>query len=149
MTIGEVCTRTVIVAPRQTSVYEGAALMRQRHAGDIVVTDDLAGKRIPVGIVTDRDLVIEVLAQNLNPEGFTLGEIMSPAPTTGRERDGVFETIQLMRSEGVRRLPVVDQAGALVGIVTMDDLVELLAEELGALVGVMREGRRREIEGRK
>jgi CBS domain-containing protein len=148
MTIGEICTRTVIIASRETLITEGARLMRERHTGDIIVTDEIGGVRIPVGIVTDRDLVMEVLAQEVPPEKVSLGDIMTLSPAIAKERDGIFETIQRMRSVGARRMPIVDDSGALVGIISLDDLIELIADELRALVGLMREERRREIETR-
>ncbi|HVW84174.1 MAG TPA: CBS domain-containing protein [Bryobacteraceae bacterium] len=149
MTVGEICTRTVIIAPRETSVREAAKLMRERHTGDIVVADEFEGKRIPVGIVTDRDIVVEVLAEHLNPDQLSVGDIMTGTMVTARERDGIFETIALMRGDGVRRMPIVDASGALVGIVSLDDILELLAEELGDLVGLIRQERRKEIEARR
>lgn len=149
MTVGEICTRKVIVAPRTTSVCEAAKLMRLYHTGDIVVTDEGDGHPMPVGILTDRDLVLEILAQGLDPSGLVVGEVMSENPVTVGDRDGLFETVSSMRSAGVRRTPVVDSTGALVGIVSLDDLLELMAEEMGNLAMVMREERLREIETRK
>ncbi|MGA2712523.1 MAG: CBS domain-containing protein [Bryobacteraceae bacterium] len=148
MLIGEVCTRKVIVASRGTSIYEAARLMREHHAGDVVVTDDFDGRRIPVGIVTDRDIVVGVLAQELNPAGLTVGEIMTAALVTAKERDGVFETVRLMRAEAVRRVPIVDADGSLIGIVSLDDIVELMAEELGDLATLIRQEQRKETEVR-
>jgi len=149
MTVGEICTRKVIVAPRDTSAYEAAKLMRQNHTGDVVVTDDNGDSRTPVGIVTDRDLVLEIMAQGVIPTEVSVGDIMSGAPVTARERDGIFETVQLMRSAGVRRIPVVDSTKALMGIVSLDDILELMAEELGDMASVLRQGRLHEIEARK
>jgi len=149
MTIGEICTRKVIIAPRNTSVFQAAKLMRQHHSGDIVVTDETDGRRTPVGIVTDRDLVLEIMAQGIDPAGLSVAEVMSDSPVTVAERDGVFETIASMRSAGVRRTPVVDSAGALIGIVSMDDVLELMAEEMGNLANVVRQERLHEIEARK
>jgi CBS domain-containing protein len=146
MIVGEVCTRKVIVASRGTSIYEAARLMREHHAGDVVVTDDFDGRRMPVGIVTDRDIVIGVLAQELNPAGLTIGEIMAATLVTAKERDGVFETVRLMRAEGVRRVPIVDTDGSLIGIMSLDDVVELMAEELGDLATLIRQERRKEAE---
>ncbi len=144
MTIGEICTRKVVIGSRGTSIHEAAKLMREYHAGDLVVTDELGDRRTPVGIVTDRDIVIEILAEGLNPDGLTVGEIMTGTLIAVKESDSVFDTLRLMRSEGVRRAPIVDTTGALIGIVSLDDLLEFIAEELGDLASLIREERRKE-----
>ena len=133
MPIGEICNRDVVVALSNETALEAARLMRQYHVGDVLVIEERDGKRIPVGIVTDRDLVVEVIAPELDPTFITVNDIMAPDFVTLSEHLGVYETVQFMRGKGVRRLPVVDEHGALVGIVTLDDLLALLAEELDAL----------------
>lgn len=133
MAIGELCNREVVIAQRETSVLEASRLMRQYHVGDLVVVDETNGQRVPVGIVTDRDVVLEVVSMALDASVLTAGDIMGPELATIRENDGVFETIRYMRTKGVRRLPVVNSQGALIGIVTLDDLLELLAEEMSEL----------------
>jgi predicted transcriptional regulator len=95
-----------------------------------VVVDESEGKRVPVGILTDRDIVIEIDAMDLDPKVITAGDIMSTELATVAENHGVLETIEVMRFKGVRRMPIVDADGRLVGIVTIDDLLEVLAEEL-------------------
>lgn len=135
MPIGEICKREVVIAQREDTVLQAAKLMRQHHVGDVMVVDDRGeGKRVPVGIVTDRDLVVEVVAPELNPNAITVGDIMVSDFATVKENTGVFESIQYMRVKGVRRLPVVTADGTLIGIVTLDDLLALLSEELDALV---------------
>jgi CBS domain-containing protein len=148
MNIGEICTRRVIIAPRETSLRDAAKLMREEHTGDIVITEQVGDRRSPIGILTDRDLVIEILAEDVTPAGLTVGDVMTENPVTAREGDGIFETIQLMRAEGVRRVPVVDRSGSLVGIVSLDDFLEILAEEFGNLTTLIRQERRREVETR-
>lgn len=133
MAIGELCNREVVIARREATILEASRLMRQYHVGDLIVVDEVAGKRVPAGIVTDRDVVLEVVSMGLDTSVLTVGDIMSPELAMVRESDGVFEAIRYMRGKGVRRLPVVDAQGALVGIVTLDDLLELLAEEMGEL----------------
>ncbi|HUY03259.1 MAG TPA: CBS domain-containing protein [Rhodocyclaceae bacterium] len=133
MPIGELCSRVVVVAERITTVMEAARLMRQHHVGNIVVVSEANGVKCPIGIVTDRDIVVEVVVNRLDPETILVGEIMAAGIATVREQDGVFDTMQLMRRKGVRRLPVVDDEGALVGIVAVDDLIQLLAEEMDEL----------------
>ncbi len=130
MAIGEVCNREVVVVRSGTSVADAAQLMRAHHVGDVVVVRENGGRNEPVGIVTDRDLVVEVMAEGLDPSTLTVGEIMGQALARVKEDTGVFEAIRYMRDSGVRRMPVVDACGGLAGIVTLDDLLELLAEEL-------------------
>lgn len=136
MPIGEFCNREVVFATRTTSIVEAAQLMRQYHVGDVLVVDVVEGKRVPVGIVTDRDMVIEVIAKSLPAEDFTVGEIMGPQLVSARETDGVVETIRLMRAHGIRRVPVVTEEGELAGIMSVDDMLDLLAEELTELAKV-------------
>ena len=144
MAIGEICNREVVIAQRETTVLEASRLMRQYHVGDLVVVDDTDGKRAPVGIVTDRDLVLEVVSMELDAAVLTVGDIMGLELATVRESDGVFETIRYMRTKGVRRLPVVSSQGALIGIVTLDDVLELLAEEMSELSQLISRERRHE-----
>jgi CBS domain-containing protein len=144
MPIGEICNRDVIVTTRGASVTQAAELMRRYHVGDLVVTDEKPGGRTPVGMLTDRDLVIEVLAEDVPLEEVTVGDIMSPELVTVRESDGIYETIRLMRLKGVRRIPVVDHKDMLQGIVSVDDLLELLAEEITALSRLVAQEQSRE-----
>ncbi|TCV90386.1 CBS domain-containing protein [Sulfurirhabdus autotrophica] len=133
MAIDEICNREVVIASKDTTVLEASRLMRQYHTGDLVIVEEMNGLRGPIGIVTDRDLVIEVVAMALDSSVITIGDIMGSELAVVNESEGVFETMRYMRTKGVRRLPVVDVKGALVGIVTLDDLLELLAEEMNEL----------------
>jgi len=130
MSIGEICNRDVVVIEKNATIREAARRMRQYHVGDLVVTRDQEGVRVPIGILTDRDIVVEVLGEDVNIDAVSVGDIMSNKLLTARAADGLWDSLQRMRTAGVRRLPVVDGRGALQGIVTVDDLVELLAEEL-------------------
>ncbi len=149
MPIGEICNREVVIAEAKDSVLEAAMLMRKHHVGDVIVVKKSNGSCVPVGIVTDRDLVVEVLAEQVDPNTFTVGDIMPIELATVREDEGVFEAIQQMRSVGVRRMPVVDGDGNLVGVVTLDDLFELLVEELGLLVKLIAEEQEKEASTRQ
>jgi CBS domain-containing protein len=144
MSIGEICNRETVFATKDSSIQQAAQLMREHHVGDLVVVEETAGRRIPVGILTDRDLVIEILAKDVNAKNVTVGDVMSNELMTARESDGLYETMQRMRAKGVRRVPVVDASGALVGIVTVDDLLDLLADELTALARLLSREQARE-----
>lgn len=138
MAVGEICNRNVITLQRDDTILEAARLMRQHHVGDVVVVEERGVIRVPVGIVTDRDLVVEIMATELDQTVITVGDIMVEELATVKERTGVFETIQYMRSKAVRRLPIVDENGSLVGILALDDLLELLSEELLAITKLVR-----------
>ena len=148
MPVGEICNREVVVAERTTTIVEAARLMRRYHVGDLVVVDEVQGRRVPVGMVTDRDLVVEVIAREQPFASCTVSAVMSATVVCVPETAGVIEAIQLMRSHGVRRLPVVDANGALVGILAADDLLDLLAEELSALARIAPRGQEREVRSR-
>ena len=149
MPISEICNREVVIVQAGNSVFEAAQLMRRHHVGNVVVVEDRGGVRVPVGIITDRDLVVEILAQGLAPSGITVGEIMVPELASAKENIGVFDAIQYMRSKGVRRLPVVADNGGLVGIITLDDLLELLAEELLDLAKLVKYEHKKEMISRR
>lgn len=149
LNVGTVASRVVVVAESRTPVVRVAQLMRENHIGAVIVIEDAAPRNRPVGIVTDRDLVIEVLAMDVNYQTLTAGDVMTANPQTVRESDAVFDAAEAMRRSGVRRLPVVDAEDRLVGIVTFDDLVELLAQELGSLASTIRREQRAEAKARK
>src|SRR3972149_2665068 len=112
--------------------------MRQHHVGSLVVVEDMdGGKRVPIGLVTDRDIMMEITAMGLDPAVITVGDIMDAEVVTARESEGVLETMEIMRYKGVRRLPIVGADGQLVGIVTIDDLLEVLAEQLTELAKIV------------
>ncbi len=133
MRIGEICTVQTISCTREETVQDAALMMRTHHVGDLVVVEQPDGERIPVGIITDRDIVVSVIALGLDPASLLVGDIMSDDLLVTAETDDVVGTIERMRFRGIRRVPVVDSTGALTGIVSVDDLLEFLAEEMGEL----------------
>lgn len=137
MSVGQFCNRNTVIVRSHDSIVTAAQLMRQAHVGSVVVVTDVDGLVKPTGVVTDRDLVLEVLAAELEPDTVTIGDLVSYELVTARDTDGIWETIQRMRTKGVRRMPVVDANGALVGIISVDDLLEILAAELSELTKVV------------
>ena len=149
MPVSEICNREVVIVQSDNAVLEAAQLMREHHVGDVVVVEERGGVRVPVGIVTDRDLVVEIMAPELDQKVITVGDIMTPELVTVKENAGVSETIEYMRAKGVRRVPVVDNSGGLAGILTLDDLLELLAEELLALAKLVKHEQKKEMLSRR
>ena len=130
MRIGEICTRSVVTCERDESALDLARRMRANHVGDVVVVDSADGGCAPIGIVTDRDLAIQVLAAEVDPRTVCAGDLLAGELVTGTDSDLVYDAIWTMRRKGVRRLPVVDARGQLIGVLTADDVAEFLAEEL-------------------
>jgi CBS domain-containing protein len=145
MRVGDICTRDVVIIESNEPVMTAVKLMRDHHVGDVVLVDiQKDGRRIPAGILTDRDILIEVIAQEVAMDKVMVGDIMTYELLTANEDDNIGDVIKLMRSRGFRRLPVVDAGGALVGILSFDDLVDLLSEQLSDLVALIRNELRRE-----
>lgn len=149
MAIGEICNREVVFVNRDVTIHAACKLMRHYHVGSLVVVDEDGGKRVPVGILTDRDIVIEIDAMDLDPKVITAGDIMSQELVIVPESQGVLETIEVMRVKGVRRMPIVDAENRLVGIVTIDDLLEVLAEELTDIARIVSREQSHERQARK
>ena len=149
MPIGEICSREVVCAKRDTTVKTAARLMREQHVGSIVVVEEPEDKRIPTGIVTDRDIVVAVVALGLEPEVIQIGDIMGTNLVSVKEDWGIAEVVELFQLKGVRRLVVTDSNGYLVGIVAADDVLSLLAEEMSALASMVGGERKREAAMRK
>lgn len=149
MTVGQICNRVVVFANRNTPLPDAAKLMRENHIGSLVIVDESDRGRIPVGMLTDRDIAIAVVAQALDPRTLTAGEVMSGELVTANEQDDMLDTLQRMRRRGIRRVPVLTAAGALAGIVTLDDLLELVAEQLGDVVKAIATEQSREARTRK
>jgi CBS domain-containing protein len=137
MRVGEVCNRDVVIADRDATLLETAQLMRSQHVGDVVVVEEKSDGRHPVGILTDRDIVVELIAEEVDLGVLLVGDCMSFELVTAMENDDLFDTIKRMRDKGIRRLPVVNQGGLLIGILTVDDLIDLIAEQLTDLVKLM------------
>lgn len=149
MSVREYCNLNVICCEADTPVAEVAMLMRKHHVGDVVVVDhEGEGARIPIGIITDRDILIETIALDIEARLFTASDLMTSPVTTVQEDASVSEALGIMRGKRIRRLPVVTRAGTLFGMVTLDDFVNLLSAELSMIAGLMveqtiREGRLR------
>ncbi len=148
MSIGAFCNRDVVIVTQGENVLEAARLMRQYHVGDVVVVADKDEEKVPVGILTDRDIVIELVAEQVDPEGVSVGDVMSEPLLIINEGDELLGTIEQMRGKGVRRAPVVGKKGELVGILTLDDLLEVLSEALNDLVLLTGREQRHECETR-
>ncbi len=144
MSTGEYCNREVVVVDRGESVREAVKLMRDQHVGSLVVTEQQGAQQKPVGILTDRDIVIEILAEDVDMDSVNIGDIMSDQLVKVSEDSSLLDAVSLMKQRGVRRLPVVNDQDGLVGILTVDDIIDLLSEQISNLVGLINNEQRHE-----
>jgi CBS domain-containing protein len=133
MRIADICTRNVIHIGAEASLRAVAERMRKSHVGAVVVIDGSNGERLPVGIITDRDIVLAVIAQGIDMATLTVGDVMTRPVATCAADQGLFDAIEIMRRRGVRRLPVVNAQGGLSGIITADDIYGALGTRLHEL----------------
>jgi CBS domain-containing protein len=133
MTAGELCSRIVVFAERNMGLNEAARLMREHHVGSLVVVEEREKGRVPVGMLTDRDITVGVIAKDVDPRTLRVGDVMSGDLITVREQDSVLDALRLMRARGVRRVPVTSVDGALIGILALDDVLEAVSEQLNDL----------------
>ena len=146
MKVADCCTRHVVTAGTGATLTELAQLMRAEHVGSVVIVD---ASRKPLGIVTDRDIVLEAVACEVDPRIVGAADAMSADPALIREDEDSAWALKVMRDRGVRRLPVVDAAGKLAGIVALDDLLEDAATSLYDVVQAIGTGRVVEARRRK
>jgi CBS domain-containing protein len=138
MSVGNLCNHNVATIEPDATVAEAALRMREAHVGDLVVTEQRNGLTIPIGIITDRDLVIEVLAEGIDPATVAIKDIMSRDLVSVHEDNGLEFALSEMRRKGLRRLPVVDQKKALIGILSADDVIDHLARLTGYVADAIR-----------
>lgn len=137
--LGKICTKPVVTASAQMTVEQAARAMRSKNVGALIVVN--AGR--PVGMLTDRDIAIEVVAKGLDPDTARVGDVMHRKPVTILQEQGILDAVKTFARTGVRRLPVVTKSGVLVGVIAVDDVIVLLGNEMGHLAGALSAGLRR------
>jgi CBS domain-containing protein len=143
MNIADICQRRVITIEAGASLKEAATLMRERHVGALVVIDANEASRV-AGVVTDRDLAIEVLAGTADASGISIGQLVNGPPVAVEGSGSIQDAVAAMEEGGVRRLLVTDLEGRVIGFLSADDLLDAVASELSGLAGALRSGIARE-----
>lgn len=140
MDIAKICNRNVITVREADELVHAAQLMREKHVGYLVVIKPsiLDATVTPVGVITDRDIVVAVVAREIDPRSLKVGDVMTRQPAVINEGSSLATGLQLMRRIGVRRLPVIGHAGRLVGVLSLDDVIEALSGELTDAAGSIR-----------
>lgn len=145
MTVGDICTRDVVVAPKGEAIVDAAKRMRSAHVGNVVVIENRGGRHVPIGIVTDRDIVISAVAGDPSHLMYLLlSDVMSDDLVTSKEDESIDMALKKMEEHGIRRLPIVDAEGTLVGILTLDDVLQYITQQQSELVALVAREQRRE-----
>jgi CBS domain-containing protein len=137
MLLKEFCTTEVAYCTRKTTVLEAAQIMRRKHLGTLVIVDDPDDEFTPIGLITDRDIVVRVIGNDLSASQTLVTDVMRTPLVMAAESEDASVAIARMRAHGVRRLPVTGHHGKLVGIVTLDDLLKRLRSEVDLLIDVI------------
>jgi len=144
MKIGEYCKRAVIAIASNADAAQAAKLMREEHVGFVIVYRDGDSSQKPIGVLTDRDLVLGVMARDVDPHAVTVDDVMTRQPLVANETDELSDMLQGMRLAGIRRVPVVDDRGALVGIMAIDDALDLITGLMCDIAGSIKSEQRQE-----
>lgn len=148
MPVSAVCNHNVATIDADAGIAEAAKRMRETHVGDLVVTEYREGREIPIGVITDRDIVIEVVAKAVDADQVKVGDAMSREIVAVHDDNSIDYALQEMQRAGVRRLPVVDSTGKLTGVLSMDDVVDHLATQLTHIAGAIRTEQQKEAQAR-
>ncbi len=149
MQLNSFCMLDVECCSPRATVLDAAHIMRRKHTGDLVVVDDDERKPAPLGIITDRDIVVEVLARGLDPATTTVGSVIRTPVVVADATEDSSQVLERMRAHGVRRIPVVGAGGKLMGIVTVDDLLKRLAADATLLTEVISQEQNHEARSRR
>ncbi len=138
MTVDRVYTRKIVGTTRSASLAEAAELMRTHHVGALLVTNDPPDESNAIGFVTDRDVVVQAVAKGLDPRDLSVGSVMTPVVGTISEKADLHEALELMRGAGVRRLVVTHGGGQVVGILSLDDVIDGIAADMSSLTALVK-----------
>jgi CBS domain-containing protein len=141
MSLETLCRREIVCVDVNTKVLEATEMMEEMNVGSVVVIQNDR----PVGIVTDRDVVLRVVNKKLNPAECSVGDIMSLEVVTLKQSTGLYDALEQIKESGssVRRFPIVDENGAIKGIITLDDVIYLLGREMSDVASIIESERPR------
>lgn len=137
MSICDISKKKVFTLSKSEPIWRAAKLMKDEGVGSIIITHDEEGEEVPIGIITDRDVAIKVVAEKRNAENIKISEIMSGDLLIIDDDQDIRSTIELMKKKGVRRAPVMNDDDEICGIISLDDLFVYMTDELNNLADVV------------
>lgn len=140
MNVSDLCQKNLVTVRPYDELLSAARLMREKHVGYLVVVEPAfaEGTFRPIGVLTDRDLVVSVLARETDPRTLRVEDVMTRAPVVAQDDDSLPSALEQMRRIGVRRLPVVDDRSQLIGVLSLDDVLYSLVGQLQDVAGSIR-----------
>ncbi len=137
MNVGDLCRHQTVTIPPGAGLTAAARVMRQEHVGYLIVVEPMSEEkqRKVVGVLTDRDIVVAVVARDADPRALTVGDVMTRDPLLVSETSSLESTLSLMQEAGVRRVPVLTREGALAGVLALDDVIKALTLQLDKIAG--------------
>jgi CBS domain-containing protein len=142
MKVGDICQRGVVCIDNTVDLAAAAQLMRERHVGFLIIYRSGDELRRPIGVLTDRDIVIEVIAKKVAADSLTVEDVMTRQPVIANEHEELAEVLQGMRMAGIRRVPVVDARGALIGVIAIDDAFDVITNFMCEITGSVKNEQR-------
>jgi CBS domain-containing protein len=136
MGLSQIATMDVVTVTPRTSLQNAAKLMREYHVGDVVVVHERDGRAVPIGILTDRDIVVSAVAFGITPDAIFVEDVIASDLVVAKVTDSFYHVLNIMKDNGIRRIPLVDSSGALEGIVSAEDIIRVLASELNDIVNI-------------
>ncbi len=136
MILEKIARKDVITVTEGATMQEAAKAMRDHHVGSVVVIDQRGNRKMPVGMVTDRDIVVSTSAFGIPPNSVYVKDVMSSTLVMAKAGDSFNHVLNLMKEHGVKRIPLVDSEGSLVGMISTHELMSVLSDELSVVVGV-------------
>jgi len=149
MDLNKIGKSSVITVPSHIQIDDAAKIMRSNHIGDLIVVEEKEGAKIPVGIITDRDIVLATIALGIPTENLSVGDIMSTNLITSNKNESLLHIINLMKDNGVKRIPLIGENKELTGIITTEDVSRLLSIELSALSQITNSQHNQELKRRR
>ena len=147
MILEKIAVKNVVTIPENATMLEAAKAMRDDHVGSVIVVDQSSSRKIPIGIITDRDIVVSTSAFGIPPSSIQVKDVMSATLVTAKKSDSLNHIMNLMKEHGVKRIPITDTDGSLMGIISTHELMKVLSDELGEVVRVTE--RQREVENER
>jgi len=138
MKVRELCTLNTQVIEKSETAQAAAQAMQEAKVGSLVVIDMLPNGDIPIGIITDRDIAMKVAVHDVRPSMLLVEDFVSDNLLTVKEKEDVYDVLGKMRQKSVRRVPIVDKEGFLIGIISIDDILNFMVGELKEMTDIMK-----------